>query len=437
MKSFLGQDYVSGNCTSADRILLVNAPVIESRYQWVRWNQPLDLLKIGTFLKTEIGCDVKLFDFMLPLGGRVARTANKPDSKIEIDSHTFSLWRYGKSNAEFSSWLEELTTDWRPTQIWITSLTSYWWRGVSNTIARLKNRFNDVPIVLYGRYAQLEESHAKRNSFADVLIQDRFDLTNYLADFDLYEPVLPSFCALDIHSRNWQEEVGEKLARGISNFVFFNDPLIVESNQFIESMERFLNSGRLKNSRLRPKFYALCGLNPRDFTSDIAEVMRAVGFTELHFEYELEAGALNRDAYRQVKKSLQQSDYDLQPDELSGFVYIGLPNDDLSQIIKHVLNLLEVFGSVMLKPWSPTPDSELYCRYQHRIETEKIELMSPHFFPFSCINGITPADYEELYVLVAALNQKVRSQAFGCFPGTLAYEMIRGSLSREVWNVTG
>src|SRR5882724_10990290 len=186
------QIYVSGNCRSADRILLINAPVIESRYQWVRWNQPLDLLKLGTFLKTEIGCDVKLYDFMLPLGGKVTRAASKPEGRIESNAHSFNLWRYGKSDAEFSSWLDHVTTQWRPTQIWITSLTSYWWKGLSNTIARLKNRFEDIPIVLFGRYPRLEESHARSHSFADVLINDQFELSNYTADFDLYDNQKPA-----------------------------------------------------------------------------------------------------------------------------------------------------------------------------------------------------------------------------------------------------
>jgi hypothetical protein len=65
-------DYVSKNCSSRDRILLINAPVVESRYQWVRWNQPLDLLKLSTFLKSEIGCDVKLYDTLLTSGATVA-----------------------------------------------------------------------------------------------------------------------------------------------------------------------------------------------------------------------------------------------------------------------------------------------------------------------------------------------------------------------------
>ena len=49
-----------------DRILLVNPPVFETRYSWLRWNQPLDLLRIGSYLKNSKKCGVELFDFMLP-----------------------------------------------------------------------------------------------------------------------------------------------------------------------------------------------------------------------------------------------------------------------------------------------------------------------------------------------------------------------------------
>jgi hypothetical protein len=86
-----GLDYVNRRYTSKDRVLLINPPVVEARYQWSRWNQPLDLLKLGTFLKKEFGCDVKLFDFMLPVGGKVTRTTNKPDGTISFNQYTFLL----------------------------------------------------------------------------------------------------------------------------------------------------------------------------------------------------------------------------------------------------------------------------------------------------------------------------------------------------------
>jgi len=428
-----GLNYLKKNCSSRDRILLINAPVIESRYQWVRWNQPLDLLKFSTYLRTQFDCDVKLYDFMLPVNNKVTRAANKPDSEIEVNGHAFNLWRYGSTDTDFSKWLDKVTAKWRPTQIWITSLTSYWWIGIRATIARLKNRYSDIPIVLYGRYPQLENVHAARHSFADVLITDEFDLCEYSADFDLYENEKPSFCALDIRSLTWVQEAAEQFADGISNFVFFNDPLVGDYSQFMDLMTSFLRLNLKSKTNLRPKFYALCGLYPSAFTPKVAKMMGDVGFVELHFEYETEGGELKLDSYKQVRESLREASYD--SDQVSGFVYIGLPNDNLEQIISHTLNLFEVFGSVILKPWTATPGSQLYEKHKKEIETERIEFLSPHLFPLSVVNGITPKEYEELYLLVAALNHKVRSRAFDCFPGTLAYEMISRSLTREVWNL--
>jgi len=428
-------EYFKKNCSSRDRILLINPPVIEIRYQWIRWNQPLDLLKLSTYLKMHFECHVKLYDFMLPVNNKVVRSANKPDSEVIVNGHAFNLWRYGNADADFSRWLDKVTAKWRPTQIWITSLTSYWWRGIANTIGRLKNRYSDIPIVLYGRYPQLENAHARDHSFADVLISDEFELSEYSADFDLYEDQKPGFCALDIRSNIWTQEAAEQFTRGISNFVFFNDPLIRDGSEFGDLMASFLRLNLKSKTNLRPKFYALCGLYPSSFTLEVAKAMKETGFVELHFEYETEGEELNLSAYRLVKESFRKSNYGLQPDQISGFVYVGLPDDNLEQIIKHVLNLFEIFGSVILKPWTPTPRSHLYESYKAQLATDQIELLSPHLFPFSGVNGIKPKEYEELYVLMAALNQKVRSRAFDSFPGTLAYEMISQSLVREVWNL--
>jgi hypothetical protein len=435
VKTVSALDYINRNYSSRDRILLVNAPVIDSRYQWIRWNQPSDLLKLGSFLKDKVGCDVKLYDFMLPVNNKVPRSPNKPSSGISANDHLFSLWRYGSSDAHFSDWLEMMTPKWRPTAIWVSTLTSYWWKGVSATVARLKNRFSDVPVVAYGRYPMLETSHAEEFSFADVLVIEGVDLKDEPADFDLYEKQKPSFCALDIRSRWWPEEVAEKFHAGIRDFVFFNDPLIRDWDEFQQSMKSFLELKLKTKTNLRPKFYALCGLHPRDFNPRVAKIMKKVGFVELHFEYETQGRELNLDAYKEIIDSFRQVEYELPPDQVSAFVHIGLPDDDLERTIRHTLNLFEIFGTVILKPWSPTPGSDLYNSFKDRINAEQIELLSPHLFPFSAVSGITPGEYEDLYLLVAALNQKIRSQAYDCFPGTLAYEMIRSSLNREVWSL--
>jgi len=45
---------VSKHVRRKDRILLVNPPVEDTRYSWLRWNQPLDLLKLGGYLRSEV-----------------------------------------------------------------------------------------------------------------------------------------------------------------------------------------------------------------------------------------------------------------------------------------------------------------------------------------------------------------------------------------------
>jgi hypothetical protein len=99
------------------------------------------------------------------------------------------------------------------------------------------------------------------------------------------------------------------------------------------------------------------------------------------------------------------------------------------------LNLLEIWGTVILKPYSPTPGTSDYERYRQVFETEEIEKLTPHAFPFSRVNGIAHADYDELYILAAALNHKVKNKSFDNFPGTLGFQMIKTSLEREVWKL--
>src|SRR5207244_3615372 len=72
--SVTARSALSRHVARRDRLLLINPPVQDARYAWLRWNQPLDLLKLGAYLKKEIGCTVDLLDFMKPdSSGQVVR----------------------------------------------------------------------------------------------------------------------------------------------------------------------------------------------------------------------------------------------------------------------------------------------------------------------------------------------------------------------------
>jgi hypothetical protein len=394
-------------------------------------------LKLGSFLKKEFGCEVKLFDFMLPVGGKVTRTMNRPDSTINLEQYTFPLWRWGRKEEDFSKWFEKLLIHWRPTDIWITSLTTYWWKGVASTIVNVKNIYRDAHVVLYGQYPTLETKHAEQKSFADVLIKDKIELVNYPSDISLYEESKPEFCAIDGRTPDWHRDVLDKFDLGITDFVFFNDPIINDDSEtFLHQLRLLQEKASEATTKRRIEFHGICGLYPDHFTKDVAAEMKAVGFAELHFEYQPDGDDLNLDAYKKAREAYEHANFNFKPDQLSGFINIGLPNDDLERIIRHMMNLFEFYGSVILKPYTPTPGTRDYEEHKSVIETKEIERLSPHFFPFSKVNKISLEDYQELYTLAASLNRKVRNKSFGSFPGTLAFEMIKKSFEREVWTVS-
>lgn len=435
METYHIHNYVQKHLSGGTRVLLINAPVIETRYQWVRWNQPLDLLKIGAFLRQEPDCDVRLFDFMLPQKRKVLRTGNRNDKEIKVDGYVYPLWRYGKPFDELVKWLKSPEDHWFPDEVWISTLTSYWWKGIHSTISQIKNRWPDLKICLYGLYPTLETDHARGNSFADILLTGKLDLEKYLAAFDLYGGEKLDFRALDLRSPHWPNQVLEGLEAGVSDYVFFNDNVLEGAEEFLLGGLRTVREKVRSGRKCWCRFHGLCGIDPRFFTRELAKELFESGFVSLHFEHTRNGERLNLDVYRRVKDAYEAAGVSLDPDQFSGFINIGLADDDLETIITEMLNLHEIFATVILKPYTPTPGSKDHDRYRERLPVMEIEKLSPHCFPLASVSGISHGEYEELYALAAMLNHKVKSKGFDHFPGTLAYEMIRTSFEREVWKL--
>ncbi|MBD3181453.1 hypothetical protein GF312_04120 [Candidatus Poribacteria bacterium] len=430
------QTYIHGNYSSKDKLLLINPPVIETRYAWVKWNQPLDMLKLGSYLKSQIGCDVKLFDFMLPTNGRITRKAYKNEPEISVGNTSYLLWYYGKSFDDFHNYLDSLLPSWKPTAVWVTSLTSYWWRSICQLILNIKNRIQDRQVILYGNYPRLETTHAYDNSYADILVTDHIDLSQYHADFALYNTEnTPSFCALDMECDSLTEEIRDKMKLGIKDFVFFNDDITTHGHKhFISRLKPVIEIVESYRKSEKPRFHGICGIYPACFTEEIACRMKAANFTELHFEYQtLDNGELDTEVYLKAKAAYEKAEFSLPIEALTGFINIGLPNDSLEQIIRHALNILEIFGAVIPKPYTPTPGTNIYEKYKSLLEEYRLEMLSPHLFPLAAANGLLPGDYDELYRLMAFLNYKVKQTCFNLFPPRIGFNSLKNTLEREIW----
>ena len=161
----------------APHILLVN-PWIHDFAAYDFWAKPLGLLSLAAVLRDH-GMGVSYIDCLdrfhpeAPPQDPAARHGRGPYHKTRIakPSGFFDIprnfSRYGIDPEWFSA---DLAACPRPDLILVTSLMTYWYPGVQETIRGLRRMFPEVPVLLGGIYATLCTDHAVRYSGADRVV---------------------------------------------------------------------------------------------------------------------------------------------------------------------------------------------------------------------------------------------------------------------------
>ncbi len=434
-KQVSGKALLAKHVGRADRVLLVNPPVEETRYSWLRWNQPLDLLKLGTFLRSEVGCAVELFDFMKPdRDGRVLEQRLTGARQYStVGDERYPMRRYGRPEKEFRDWLvgkQQLCHRNEALQVWITSLCSYWFDGVAQTCRLVKQTLQDVEVVLIGQYPRLMPRHAAENCAADLVVTKTFHLEDEPTSLDLYGDARSPFLALRLATGAAVSEVKAAVPKDVLDFAFFEDNVCRdEGGPLVEIFKQT----EVLHKHLR--YHIICGLSPRDLTPEIACTLANKKFAEIHFEQADAGDDLDLDAYRRARAHLVSAGLRIPNERVSGFVWIGRPGDRLEQIILRSFQVLECLGSLILKPFTPMPGGDEHRTHADYLSRIPHHEWSPHFFPFSELNGITREEYHDLYRMAAFLNEKVRSRSFDFLNGTWGAELLRNSLRKEAWKL--
>jgi len=421
----------------SDRVLLVNPPVHDARYAWIHWNQPLDLLKIGPFLKKEIGCTVALLDFMKPeKGGDVPQQRLPGDRQSRTIgegqfAERYPTWRFGHDYEEIPKWIAAQKTREHPTQVWITSLCSYWFQSIAQVCVRLRQHFRDVQIVLIGNYPRMIPDHAVEQCPADLAVTRPLPIDGIPMDLGLYGKACPPFAAIMPHTKCAVAEVRAAVSRGVTDFAFFSEDLLSDGGQALWEIVR-----KTEHLHRHIKYHVICGLYPQLITPKTAKILAHKRFADLHFEETSTNYAVDVPVYEAAITYLREAGLTIPSRAVSGFVWIGRPRETLETIIQNMIALLRALGTFILKPFTPTPGSPEHSQnadYLARIPSH--EDWSPHLFPFAELNGIARADYHDLYRLAAFLNDKVRGQSFDFLAGTLGLDFLKSSLQREVWRI--
>ncbi|MGB6064736.1 MAG: radical SAM protein [Desulfomonilaceae bacterium] len=157
-------------------ILLVN-PWIHDFAAYDLWARPLGLLVLASSLRRQ-GWKPRLVDCLDPdhpempptkvkrlSHGRFHRTPIPRPRPLAGIPRTYS--RYGVHPELIR---KDLESEPEPRAILVTSLMTYWYPGVQETIQLLRSVFPETPILLGGIYASLMPEHAGENCGADEIV---------------------------------------------------------------------------------------------------------------------------------------------------------------------------------------------------------------------------------------------------------------------------
>jgi radical SAM superfamily enzyme YgiQ (UPF0313 family) len=398
----------------APHILLVN-PWIHDFAAYDFWAKPLGLLTLAALLRSH-GFSVSYIDCLdrfhpkAPAGDPAARYGRGPYIKTRIAKpnglrdvqRTFS--RYGIK----PGWLEEdLQALQPPDLILITSLMTYWYTGVQETIAILRALFADTPIILGGIYASLCDKHAFKNSGADDIFcgpaedalfeliakythvtttprfsSQKLDTYPYPA-LDLqnrvnYVPLLTSrgcpfkctYCASHFLNpiRMWRspDSVLEEIkfwykSYQVKDFILYDDAFLVNAEQHaIPLLEKIIQAD------IHLRFHTPNALHIRGINAQTAPLLLSAGFKTIRLGLETaefdQREAIDRkvseDDFRRTAKYLKEAGFE--KDQVGAYLLMGLPGQELAAVERSIRAVQETQITPILAYYSPIPHTAMW-----------------------------------------------------------------------------
>lgn len=382
----------SSRLMQKQRILLVN-PWIHDFAAFNLWARPLGLLHVAGFLSgfevelLYIDCLDRFVRNEFGCGKYFSQKIEKPPRLRNVPRH---YKRYGISVDEFSSRLKNLM----PFNIvLVTSIMSYWYPGVQETLKRIRETAGNVPIILGGIYPTLYREHAARYSGADTVYSGPLDLRllSLLGDFDVrvhasrqpvpypelrfypdqpFVPLLTStgcpyrctYCASGLlhsgYARRPVDDVFNEIygfaKRGITDFVFYDDALLFDADHHLKPLLE-----NIVRKHIDVRFHAPNGMHARFIDDELALLMRAAGFRTIRLSLE------TIDPVRQQQTGAKVVIADLEKavkllhskgftkKELGAYLMYGLPGQTLGEVQEGINFLKKLDVTVHLSEFSP------------------------------------------------------------------------------------
>jgi radical SAM superfamily enzyme YgiQ (UPF0313 family) len=382
------------------------------------WSRPLGLLKLAEYL-SRFDLDMELIDCTDIFKEKRYGTGKYPKEIIEKPETLKDIpryyARYGISVEDFKKTLKShLPCD----IILVTSIMSYWYPGVQETIKIIKTLSPDTPVLLGGIYATLFHSHALKNSGADhvykghinegnpsesplakggikgdlfsgkdlgTVIENlgcRLKTTNPSKPYyklGLYQqypfaPILTSsgcpykcsYCASSVLydgflQREPSDVIREIIAlyeSGVRDFAFYDDALFFEADSHMKIIFKELIS-----SGLKARFHCPNGVHARFIDDELAYLMKQSGFTTLRLGLETineerqvrTGGKILNDGFAYAVRILKKHGFT--KEHIGAYLMYGLPGQGFDEVKEGVNFLKGLDVRIHLTEFSPIPET--------------------------------------------------------------------------------
>jgi radical SAM superfamily enzyme YgiQ (UPF0313 family) len=436
-------------------ILLVN-PWIHDFAAYDFWAKPYGLLQIGAILRSHgfnisyIDCLDRFHPRMLKKTNPSARCGCGPYLKTPLPpppgladiKRNFS--RYGIKPSWFYSDLRALDP---PDLILVTSLMTYWYPGVHETIAIIKDAFPTTPLVLGGIYATLCREHAERHSGATLVASgttqkdilklvseltlsgfkrcheipgfDPDNLDTFPAPaFDLqhkinYIPLLTSrgcpfdcaYCASKMLFPGYQTRRPETVVSEIKywhlkfdvqDFAFYDDALLVNAEPHaIPIFEKIISL------RLPLRFHTPNAVHIRGITSQTARLMHEAGFKTIRLGLETYRDSARENLDRKTTAAefnravtyLQNAGFS--KEQVGAYLLVGLPEQKRGEL-EDAIQMVRNSGVLpILAHYTPIPHTRMWPQ---AVASSRYDLAADPIYTNNAISPCqkTPFSWEDM-----------------------------------------
>ncbi|WP_051962549.1 B12-binding domain-containing radical SAM protein [Mesoaciditoga lauensis] len=378
------------------KALLVNPYIYDvSAYDF--WLKPVGLLYIASALR-EAGIDVELLDLLdrnLPGNNEHEGPYGTGKFHSEIIKSLMNeygipryLKRYGAPEEIFDSVKME------PDVILVTSMMTYWYGGVFETIKLLRKRF-DAPIILGGNYPTLLPWHAKKAGADEIVVGDGIPsvyesiekLTGtkikHAVGKDWFEVLKPDYTFYPVlktavvHTtfgcpfrctyciawkkgfrirsvRSVLEEIEILKSRGVKDIAFYDDALLVKRERFKEI---------LKNLPDDVNYHLPNGIHAKLLDEETAFLLKEKNFKTIRIGYETSdvelqkktGGKVSNEAFYNAVKLLKKAGFT--DKEVGAYLIIGLPGQSFESALMDIKRVIEAGVKPVINEYTLIPGS--------------------------------------------------------------------------------